>query len=95
MKKRELTHLGVAELLDGFVAGTPGRWDWDDFTLGVTFRDKRLQEIQARCRGLSFEFPPPTKEMYTGEQGVQVIRDYAAELRRSSTCAGVRHESAR
>jgi hypothetical protein len=75
--------LEVAELLDGFVDGTGGQWDWDDFTLGMTFTDKRLQEIQARCRVLSLEFPPPAKEMYTSGQGVQVIRDYAAELRRS------------
>jgi hypothetical protein len=35
---------------------------WDALTFGITFTDKRLQLIQARCRGLSPEFPPATKD---------------------------------
>jgi hypothetical protein len=83
MSDHELSNQEVAELLQGFIDGTGGPWDWDNFTCGMKFADRRLQEIQARCRGLSFEFAPSKKEMYTNEQGTQVIRDYIIELRRT------------
>jgi hypothetical protein len=78
---KELTRLEVAELLEGFLDGTGGPWDMDDFTTGMTFKDKRLQEIQVRCANLWHEFPPLRETSYTNEQGIQVMRDYINELR--------------
>jgi hypothetical protein len=83
MSKPELTREEVAQLLQGFVDGSGGDWDWDDFALGMTFTDKRLQEIQKRVRELSFEFPPLIKTSFTNEEGIKVIHDLIRELRAS------------
>jgi hypothetical protein len=81
MTKHELTREEVAELIEGFVDGGGGAWDWDDFTSGMTFKDDRLREIQARCAQLWIEFPPSVQTSYTNAEGIKVLRDYVRELR--------------
>ena len=82
---KELTRLEVADLLEDFLNETGGPWDMDDFTTGMAFKDKRLQEIQIRCANLWREFPPLRETSYTNEHGIQVMRDYISELRGPET----------
>ena len=81
MSKHDLTREEVAELIERFVDGGGGVWDWDDFTSGMTFEDTRLREIQARCTRLWIEFPPTVETSYTNAEGIKVLRDYIKELR--------------
>jgi hypothetical protein len=78
---RELSAEEVANVLERFVEGTGRHWEWDDYSLGMSFKDKRLEEIRVRCVGLSFEFPPDGPGKYCNEQGIQVIRNFVQELR--------------
>jgi hypothetical protein len=48
----------------------------------MTFDDPYLREVQMRIIHLSDEFPVKKGMGYCGPQGLQVIRDYATELRR-------------
>ncbi|HEY2168427.1 MAG TPA: hypothetical protein VGJ30_02290 [Candidatus Angelobacter sp.] len=81
MKNRELSNQEVAQILEDFLDGKGSQWAWDDFTLGMSFEDKHLEEIRIRGMGLSQEFPPSNPNEYCNEQGRKVIRDYATQLR--------------
>lgn len=78
--KKEPDRFEVAKILEDFLQGSGSPWKWDDFTLGMSFRDPVLEAIRQRCAGLSREFPPATPEKYCGEEGLQVLRSYISEL---------------
>jgi hypothetical protein len=84
MKKYKLSNEEVAQILEGFLEGTGSRWAWDDYTLGMSFEDKRLEEIRLRCAGLSQEFPPNNPNEFCNEEGRKIIGDYIRELRASN-----------
>ncbi len=86
--KAELDKFEVAKILEDFLQGSGSPWAWDDFTLGMSFRDPMLESIRRRCAGLSQEFPPTSPGKYCGEEGLKVLRAYVSELRRGQeTCA--------
>jgi len=80
--KRELTREQVTKILEDFLDGTGGDWDWEAFTEGGVLSDSRLEEIRLRSLGLPTEFPPATRHEYANAKGRQVLRDYILELRR-------------
>lgn len=84
MKKYKLSNQEVAQILEDFLEGRGSRWAWDDFTLGMSFEDKHLENIRIRCVGLSQEFPPNNPNEYCNEQGRNVIRDFIKQLRASN-----------
>ena len=81
MKKSNLSKAEVTNILENFVEGRGGVWDWDDFTLGMSLDDEQLESIRERVARLSEEFPHRTRNEYTNEHGLQVIRDYIKQLR--------------
>lgn len=81
MTKKHLTRMEVAAILERFLDGTGGDWDWDDFTTATQLEDERLEAIRLRCAGLNHEFPPGKSGNYTSEEGLEVIRDYIKRLR--------------
>lgn len=83
MSGRELTPSEIADMIQSFIEGTGNALDWDKYTLGMSFRDERLEEIRKRCARLSEEFPPADPTMYCSEQGISVLWDYVKELRGS------------
>jgi hypothetical protein len=76
----EMTYSEVADLLGGFVEGTGGDWDWDNF-FDARFEDPYLKSVQHRCAFLDREFPARKGQGYCGPAGIEVIRDYIEELR--------------
>jgi phosphatidylglycerol:prolipoprotein diacylglycerol transferase len=74
----ELTRDQVAVILEHFVDGGGGAWDWDAYMF-ERFSDPRLAHIQGHCMMLPDEFP--TKSGWCNEQGLEVIREYIRELR--------------
>ena len=78
-----LGRLEVAQILETFLQGTGGPWDWDDFISVGTVADGRLKQIQLHVNLLSEEFPPEKLGEYCNERGRDVIRRYIEELRRS------------
>ncbi len=84
MKKYKLSNQEVAQILEDFLESRGSRWAWDDYTLGMSFEDKHLEDIRIRCVGLSQEFPPDNPNEYCNEHGRDVIREYIKQLRVSS-----------
>lgn len=81
MTKKTLGRQEVAQILENFVEGTGGPWDWDDFISIANVEDERLKHIQRHVNLLSEEFPSEKQGHYCNEQGLDVIRRYIAELR--------------
>lgn len=81
MTSESLTPADVADIIQDFLEGTAAALDWDQFTLGMSFRDSRLESIRVRCAGLSEEFPPTQPNMYCSEEGLNVLWGYVKELR--------------
>jgi hypothetical protein len=54
----KLGKLDVAQILEDFLEGTGGPWDWDDFISVGEVADERLRQIQQHVNLLSEEFPP-------------------------------------
>ena len=78
--RRDLTRQQVAKVLDDFLDGTGGKWDWDDFT-SVPLADPELEAIRVKGMLLPAEFPPTTRTEYSNEQGRQVLRNLANQLK--------------
>ena len=74
-------YLDVADILESFVEGRGGQWDWDAYITAMTFSDPYLKEVQNRIVHLSDEFPTEKGMGYCNPEGFQIIRDYARELR--------------
>ena len=70
----------VASLIERFVDGTAGPFDWDDF-LSRAISDPELIRVQEHCREIGRTYPPRDRRQYCSEDGVQALRDVAAELR--------------
>jgi hypothetical protein len=77
--KPELTRTEVALILENFASGKGGTWDWDIYIAQERFSDPFLAHIQGHCTVLPEEFP--TTSGWCNEQGIEVIREYARQLR--------------
>ena len=73
----------VADVIESFLDGTCGRWDWDDF-ISVPLSNSQLNEIRVRCAGLPDRFPPTEAGYYCGPEGFEVMRALVRELRARS-----------
>jgi hypothetical protein len=69
--------------LENFLQGSGSSWEWDDFTLSLSFQDPTLEAIRQRCAGLGKEFPPGSPDKYCGEGGLKVLQSYISELRKT------------
>jgi hypothetical protein len=70
----------VASLIERFLDGSIGKWEWDDF-VSVRHRDAELELVRGRAADLPFEFPPSKPGYYCGEEGLRVLTRLAADLR--------------
>ncbi len=78
----KMTREEIAKTIEGFVNGTGGKWDWDDF-LAIRLQDAELDEVRKKCFSVRDEFPSSDDRQYCSEAGMQVLRDLAATLRGS------------
>ena len=74
------TKLEVANIIESFVEGTGGRWDWDDFC-SLAIENRELDAIRVKCCNLSFTHPPVAKGHYCNDQGIQILREIITNLR--------------
>ncbi len=75
----------AADLLERFIEGTNGTWEWDDFTLGPRSSDSQVRVLQERMAQLPSEFPPEGRGAYCSEAGISFIRSRIKELRSSAS----------
>lgn len=79
-----MTRIKLADLLEGFVNGTCGPWEWDDF-ISVQHKDPEIEKIRLRCEVLDVEFPPRRPHEYCNDDGAAVLMNYVRQLRESNS----------
>ena len=88
-RKRKRTKAEVARAIEAFILGNEqpavGQcpYEWDEF-ISVPIANPELENIRIRCAQLPEEFPSTTPQTYCNPQGIQVLRDYAKQLRTSN-----------
>jgi hypothetical protein len=80
----KMTRTELADLLEGFVNGTCGDWEWDNF-LSVPHDDPEIEKIHDRCEQLDVEFPPTKPGQFCNEEGEAILLYYARQLREESS----------
>jgi hypothetical protein len=79
----------AAALIEAFVDGRSGRWDWDDFT-STKKNDAFLESVRNRCVAIRGDHPEEEGARYCSEAGLEVLRAIAKDIRAKTT--SVRHE---
>jgi len=79
-----MTRQEIADVIDAFLDGTGGEWDWADFT-SVYLDDPQLDAIRQKCVDVRDEFPPERDRQYCSDEGARVLRDLARKLRDEAT----------
>ncbi|HJX26217.1 MAG TPA: hypothetical protein VJ252_08685 [Chthoniobacterales bacterium] len=75
-----MTREEVAKIIEDFVSGTGGKWDWDDFT-AMRLDDPELDAVRHQCFSVRDEFSSTNPHQYCSDAGMQVLRDLATSLR--------------
>lgn len=75
--------LDAAELIESFVNGTCGAYDWDDFLNGSK-KDTRLQDIREECERVETDHPAGTEHEWCNDEGALALLAIAARLRREA-----------
>ena len=77
---REKDILDAANLIERFVAGTCGPYDWDDFLNG-SMNDSALQQIHEECEQVAIDFPASSDSEWCSPEGGHALTAIAVRLR--------------
>lgn len=78
---REYTASEVADLIDRFIDGAIGDWEWDDFTTPVS----KVPEIEALRReviSIPDTFPPRDESEWCSAAGIVRLQEISMRLKR-------------
>ena len=75
-----MTRQEAATLIESFLAGSCGAWDWDNFT-SVTQQDAAVERARRTCIAVRDEYPAIVSHEYCSSAGREILRLVAAELR--------------
>ncbi len=78
---QDMTREEVADLIDRFLDGTCGPYDWDDFT-SVRLGDPELEVARQACVEVNWKYPSGRSTGYRSAEGRAELRSIAAELRK-------------
>jgi hypothetical protein len=70
----------VAGIIEQFLDGTSGKWDWDDFC-SLSIIDPYLDSVRIQCSELNLTCPPTEKGYYCSQAGFEIMREFVAKLR--------------
>ncbi len=73
----------IARLIDSFLDGSCGEWDWDDF-ISIGLKSPALEQIRRECAAMPDKYPATEKGHYCNREGKERLREIADELRRES-----------
>jgi hypothetical protein len=79
-----MTKIQIVALIDSFLDGTCGERDWDDF-ISVKLKDPELENVRERCAAVADVYPAASADAYCSEDGVNLLRAIADEVRSTST----------
>lgn len=74
------TNLEVANIIEAFVEGTGGDWDWDDFC-SLQIENRELDAIRIKCCQLDDTHPPVVRGHYCNDEGIGILREMVRNLR--------------
>jgi hypothetical protein len=74
------TKTEVAGIIERFLDGTGGKWDWDDFCY-FSIGDSYLDSVRIQCSELSLTCPPTEKGHYCSQAGFEIMRELVSKLR--------------
>ena len=77
------TPTDVVVLIERFLDGSVGPYDWDDFE-SVPITDPILEAIRRRCAEIPVQFPSSDRHKFASPEGLAALRQIANELRRSA-----------
>lgn len=77
----------IATIIDHFLDGTGGRWDWDDLC-SVKIEDPDLDRVRVLCSSTSSRYPPTENGHYCSSQGRTYLRELAGKLREGERSIG-------
>jgi hypothetical protein len=72
--------LDVADLIQGFVDGTCGPYDWDDFLNGSE-KSSELQRIRHECERVEIDYPARSVSEWCSPEGADALMTIATRLR--------------
>jgi hypothetical protein len=70
----------VADIIEKFLDGTSGKWDWDDFC-SLSIADSYLDSVRIQCSELNLICPHTEKGHYCCQDGLEIMRELVARLR--------------
>lgn len=70
-----------ADLIERFVAGRAGDWEWDDF-LSVRQDDPLVEAARSECASIQDRYPADETTQYCNDSGSEALRELAGALRR-------------
>lgn len=77
----------IATIIERFLDGTGGKWDWDDLC-SVKIEDPDLDHVRVLCSSTCITYPPTEKGHYCSSQGREYLRGLAQRLREGQRPAG-------
>ena len=81
------TNLQVADIIEAFVEGTGREWDWDDFC-SAKIENRELDSVRLNCINVAHTHPPSQGHGYCNQEGIQLLREIAKNLRRLPSSPG-------
>ena len=70
----------AASIIEAFVEGTSGQWDWDGFT-SIRKKDPFLESVRTQCIRVHDNYPATDSGHYCNAKGVEVLRALAKGVR--------------
>jgi len=70
----------AAQIIEEFLTGTGGRWDWDDFT-SVRYKHPLVEIVRQQCAELPSKYPPLVPGTYCAPEGLEELRKLVKLLR--------------
>ena len=77
----------IATIIDQFLDGTCGKWDWDDLC-SIKIEDPDLDQVRVLCSSTCFVYPPTEKGFYCSSQGREYLRELSRKLREGQNPVG-------
>ena len=71
----------VINIIQSFLDGMGGEWDWDDFISIPIKNNSFLETIRKECAVIPEKFPPQKTGEYCNEEGIKVLKGYIRILK--------------
>lgn len=74
-----MTEIDAAKLIKGFLDGSCGGWEWDDF-ISIPQKNGRVEDIRQKVLQIGDEFPPQNSTSWSSDEGLRALNELAEEI---------------